>query len=169
MGHTGYVGLDRWSLIDDVVRDGKSLSAVDIVREALPSILRLPGNVPTFKYLRQAGFLTKSGAIRKRANVDPKIVRMANSHRSGSPAGSSYKRTARTRLADISGIAELEERLGVDDVYKFGTCLPPDRVDIDELRAFLRRNQGSLEDDWSKTQYAKLVCYLDWLEYGREA
>jgi hypothetical protein len=46
--------------------------------------------------------------------------------------------------------------------------MPEDKVDPDELREFLNANQGLRDDDnWGKTQYTKLVCYLGWLEGGR--
>lgn len=61
LGQVGYVGLNRWHLIDDVVDDGDTFDGDTIVHEVLPEILRHPGNVPVFKYLRQAGLLTKKG------------------------------------------------------------------------------------------------------------
>ncbi len=167
LNHVGYRGLERWQLIDDVVEQGDEFDANAIIDEALPQILRVPGNVPTYKYLRQAGKLTKAGTIRKNTSIDPRIERMAEKHRNGDPAGKQYEQAAGQHLAGVVGIADLEERAGAAEVFNYGTCMPAAKVDTDELRDFLRRNRDSLEGNWLLTQYAKLACYLDWLEFGR--
>jgi hypothetical protein len=165
LGRTGYVGLDRWSLIDDVVQEGGQYNAVDVEFDALPHILRLSGNVPTFKYLRQAGFLTKTGSISKRVNIDPRIRVMAEAHRGSKLTGSRITKNTADRLAGVTGIEDLEMKLGVDAVYKFGLFLPTKSIKVDELRSFLTRNRRQLRNA-DKTQYGKLTCYLDWLEFG---
>jgi hypothetical protein len=45
--------------------------------------------------------------------------------------------------------------------------MPESTVEPKELRDFLNANRHFRnEDGWEKTQYIKLVCYLDWLENG---
>ena len=61
-------GLDRWDLIEDVLKTGHRYDPEGIVGEALPQILKGPGNVPVFKYLREIGALNKDGSIKKRVN-----------------------------------------------------------------------------------------------------
>ena len=165
LGRKGYVGIDRWNLIDDVVQEGRQYNPVDVVAEALPHILRQSGHVPTFKYLNQAGFLTKTGLISKRVSVDPKIKKMAESHRGSVSSRSHLSKSAADRISEVAGIVDLERKFGADAVYKYGLYLPRKSIKVDELRAFLRRNRAQLSDA-NKTQYGKLACYLDWLEYG---
>jgi hypothetical protein len=50
--------------------------------------------------------------------------------------------------------------------FNFGTCLTASKVDPMELRGFLQRRRNMRNDACNGTQYAKLACYLDWLENG---
>lgn len=165
--HVGYVGLTRWNLIDDVIDNTGLYDGATVVTEALPRLLQAPGNVPVFKYLKEASHLTKAGTIRKGADIDPRIERMADAHRGGSPAGAQYQRAAETRLANIGSILELEQERGPKDVLNYGTCMKPSLVDPADLRSFLQRYRSLRSGNWEGTQYAKLACYLDWLENGR--
>lgn len=166
LGQFGYVGLNRWHLIDDIVDSGDIYDGHIIVNEVLPEMLRHPGNVPVFKYLREADLLTKKGDIRKSAAVASNIRKMADSHRGGSPAGKWHVERASEHLDGVKGIADLEARKGPTEVFSFGTCMPASKVDPAELRDFLQRRRDMRNDNWNGTQYAKLACYLDWLENG---
>ncbi len=164
LGQVGYVGLERWDLIEDIVHNQDAYDGSTIVNQVLPEMLRQPGNVPVFKYLRQADMLTKKGKIKKSADVDSKIRKMADTHRGGDPASKDIRAHASERLKGVSGIVDLEERQGTKEVFKFGTCMPPSKVDPAELRDFLLRNPHMDLATFDVTQYAKLACYLDWLE-----
>lgn len=166
-GH-GYVGLTRDDLIDDILGDRNSYDAREIVERTLPHILSMPGNVPVYKYLRASGALDETGEIIDSANVSDKIKRMAAKIRGGLPASADIARKAPTVLAAIDSIAELEAEHGPLGVFNYGTCMPPDKVDPDELRIFLNANRDVRADaNWVTTQYFKLVCFLDWLENGQ--
>ena len=53
-------------------------------------------------------------------------------------------------------------------MISYGTCMPPEKVDPDELRTFLNLYQQQLRNaPWAQTQYIKLVCFLDWIENGQ--
>lgn len=167
LGNQGYVGLTRDDLIDDILGNRASYDACQIVDKALPHILCTPGYVPVHKYLRAAGALDRTGKIKKSVNVSPKVKNMAERISSGMPASNDIRRKAPAVLADIVSIAELEARRGSHDVLNYGTCMPEDKMDPGELREFLNVHRGLRDDDsWGKTQYIKLVCYLDWLESG---
>lgn len=166
LGQVGYVGLNRWDLIDDIVDDGDTYDGLTIVTEVLPEMLRHPGNVPVFKYLRQADMLTRKGEIKKSAAVGPKIRKMADTHRGGDPASQWHRNHASEHLEGVNGISDLEAQLGAKEVFKFGTCMPRSKVDPTELRDFLRRTVHMRSTTFENTQYAKLACYLDWLENG---
>jgi hypothetical protein len=47
------------------------------------------------------------------------------------------------------------------------TCMAAQRVDSDELLAFIREHREYRTGAWNGTQYVKLVCFYDWLKYGR--
>lgn len=167
LSSVGLVGLRRDDLIDDVVGDRSSYPAKGIVDESLPHILSLPGNVPVHKYLRGAGVLDRSGNIKKSADVSPKIVKMAEKIANGLPASAEHRRRAPQVLKTIHSLDDLIAAEGVAGVFNWATCMDPDDIDPDELRAFLTTNRASRQDGWLGTQYVKLVCLLDWLEHGR--
>ena len=167
IGIHGYIGLTRDNLIDDILGNRGSYDARQVVDGALPHILGSPGYVPVHKYLRAIGALDASGAIEKSANVSPKIEKMAERIRSGLPASTEIAKKAPGILANIKSIADLEAARGQEGVIYYGTSMPEDKVNPGELRGFLNTNQHLRCENWSKTQYIKLVCFLDWLENGR--
>ena len=166
-GDHGYVGLDRWELIEDVLNGGDTFDPERVVRQALPRILVSGGNVPVFKYLRGAGLLKADGTLRKKANVSPKVERMADKTRSGLPSSANYARKASSFLSRIKSLKELEDSAGIEGVFNYGTLMKPKFVDPSELRDFLLRNPCSRQNSWNDTQWVKLVCFYDWLVYGR--
>jgi hypothetical protein len=166
-GQEGYVGLTRDQLVDDILGNRASYDPHQIVYGTLPRILPTSGYVPIYKYLRGVGALDDAGAIKSDANVSDKITRMADKIRGGMSASAEIARKAPAVLAGINSITELEAEHGEDGVLNYGTCMPPDRVDPDQLRDFLNANPRLRDDDsWRKTQYIKLTCFLDWLENG---
>lgn len=167
LGHQGYVGLDRWNLIDDVLESGDQLDANAVINEALPKILRSRGNVPVFKYLRQAGALDRNGQIKKSALVPEAVAKLAEKNRGGMPAGRWHRDKAPTKLKGVTGLADLEAKYDAKAVLDFATCMAPQKVDRDELRTFILAHREFRAGAWNGTQYVKLVCFYDWLAYGR--
>lgn len=163
----GYIGLTRDDLIDDVLGDRASYNARLVVDEALPRILRFHCFVPVHKYLRAVGALDDSGKIKDSVDVPEKIKNMAEEISGAMPSSSHFASKAPGVLADIGSITELEAIHGVDGVIKYGTCMPHDKVDPNILRRFLIDNRQIRDgNSWEKTQYIKLVCFLDWIENG---
>ena len=167
LGDQGYVGLTRDHLINDVLGNRASYDDRQVIEGTLPHILCSPGYVPVHKYLRAVGALDATGKVMTSTNVSPKIEKMANKISGGMPASADIARKAPTVLADIHSVAELQAKHGLDGVLNYGTCMPEDKVDPAELRKFLNSTRHLRDDDnWRKTQYIKLVCFLDWLENG---
>jgi hypothetical protein len=167
LGHQGYVGLDRWSLIDDVIDGSDQFDAEAIINQALPKILRMPGNVPVFKYLRDVGALDRNGQIKKSAALPASVVQLAEKNRGGMPAGKWHQKKAETLLRGVSGVADLDTKHGAKAVLDYVTCMAPQKVDPNELLAFIEGHREYRTGAWTGTQYVKLVCFYDWLRYGR--
>lgn len=122
-----------------------------------------------YRYLRQAKMLTKKGNVRKAAEVGVSVRKMAETHQGGDPASQWHRDHAAEHLENIAGFEDLEMKKGPEEVFKFGTCMPASRSDPSELRDFLQRNAGLRSGTFNGTQYAKLACYLDWLENGDQS
>jgi hypothetical protein len=167
LSEQGYVGLTRANFIDDVLGDRTSYDARQVVDQALPHILRSHGFVPVHKYLRAVDALDDTGMIKRSASVSSKIKKMAGEISGGMPSSKQFARKAPDVLASIGSISQLEAEHGPEAVIRYGTCMPAAKVDTKELRYFLNANRHFRNEDcWEKTQYIKLVCYLDWLENG---
>jgi hypothetical protein len=167
LGHVGYVGLRRTDLVEDILSNGNGLDPRAVISEALPLILRQPGNVPVFKYLRTAGHLGSGGEILNPGALDPRIVAMAERMRGGRPASAWHQERAAARLASVDQIAELEVSLGAVQAMNWALSLPADKIDPAELRTFLSAHPELRHGSWNGTRFVKLVCFLDWLENGR--
>src|ERR1017187_6462769 len=98
LGDEGYVGLDRWHLINDVLDGGEKYKAATIVEKCLPRILNGVVYVPIFKYLSEIDALDQKGAIKKRVSVSPKITRLANKIRGGLSSSADNQRRAKEVL-----------------------------------------------------------------------
>lgn len=167
LGQQGYIGLDRWSLIDDIVDDAGQFDAEAVIKQALPKILRSAGNVPVFKYLSGADMLTRSGEIKKSAKLPPRVISRVIKNQGGMPASKWHQQKSRTLLKGVAGIADLKAKYGAQGVLNYATCMEPKKIDLDELIAFIRDHREYRTGDWESTQYVKLVCFYDWLKYGR--
>jgi hypothetical protein len=167
VGAQGYVGLDRWSLIDDVIGSGTALESGIVVREVLPKILRGSANIPVYKYLSAMGALREDGEIDPAQDIPKRVIQMAIKSKGGISSGEWHKKNAAKFLVGISDLGELEESKGSEGVLNYAVYLPPDKVDVSDLRTFLTSHPEFRIGNWSPTQFAKLTCLLDWLEFGR--
>jgi hypothetical protein len=166
MGKQGYKGLDRWDLMWDIVDGAGGLAPEEVVRSALPEILRFNGNVPVFKYLRGMGALDDAGNVQESSLVSDKVIQMAAKIRGGLPASAHHQRKAPAFLKNIDSFKQLEQEYGIDGVVNYATLLPPEKVDPGDLLSFLRNHRSAIDNSWIKTQYQKLICFYDWLVYG---
>lgn len=169
LGGSGYVGLSRLQLLDDIVDEGASFDAHRIVHDTLPTLLRGPGFVPVFKYLRQTGYLDENGAIRSDVEVDQKIRNVARKNTESMASSEYWSKQAPQRLVGISGIADLRQKRGANAVFNLGACLDAALIDTGELRAFLKQSRNDLDSAFDRTQWGKLACLLDRLENGPPA
>jgi hypothetical protein len=168
LGHHGYVGLDRWNIVDDVIAGGTRYDASSIVTETAPRLMAGNANLPVFKYLREAGMLTQRGAIRQGVSVPPKVAAMVETASTGGLKSSQwYANKAPTVLAGIRTIAQLQEQQGLDGVLNYGLHLQPTAALADELGTFLDDHRDLRTGTTRPTQYVKLTCFFDWLKYGR--
>ncbi|MCH0561155.1 SIR2 family protein [Streptomyces sp. MUM 16J] len=167
LGQTGYIGLGRWDVIDDVISGSAVLDASAVVEQVLPRLLGGSANIPVFKYLRESGALDAEGNILDSATVHPRVRKMAEKSRGGISTGLTYEKAAARHLNGVQGVADLLEKEGSKGVLNYSVYLRPDDVSVDELRSFLESEREDRNIGWKSTQYVKLTCFLDWLVYGR--
>ncbi len=166
---TAYTGLHREELIDDVLADGDSSPKYDplrVVKEALPEILSRAGNVPIFKYLAEGKLLDGSGQLQNPDSVDQKILNHVKTRKKRLSVFEQDRAKIAKRLKKTPTLAELLEARPNDALWEI-PGLDPDKIDIEGLRTWLVDNRLT-HDDTYFSQWAKLVCFYDWLRYVRQ-
>lgn len=168
LGQHGYVGLDRWDLVDDVIEDGQQYDGASIVNDTLPRLLAGSANAPVFKYLRQADLLDRRGTTKKSAQVPARVLTMAEKTQGGLQASAFYANKAPAVLAGVTTIDQLLAKEGLDGVLNYAFHMRVTKKLAEELRQFLDSHRELRTGSTKSTQYVKLVCFYDWLAYGRQ-
>ncbi len=162
-----YTGLDRDDLIEDVINAGSDLIASRVVQEALPRILTHPGNVPVFKYLREAGLLDSDGALLD-ADVPKKVANVVKARPKRLGLLKTYKAPAQGALKETKDLKGLIETTEPHQALQYIPALPEAEIDPEELRRFLILHQDMYEHPQKRSQWVKIACLYDWLLYGRQ-
>ena len=162
---TAYAGLTRDDLVDDVMDANGKYDALRVVQEALPAILSLPGNVPVFKYLREAKLLDDQGKLINPDSVDPKLESRVEQRQTRLGVMPSQKKWVAKHLKTAPNLKELTDKLKDHEVLYCVPGLNEDDIDPAELKAFLDKHRFP-DNDYHHSQWVKLVCLYDWLQYG---
>jgi hypothetical protein len=163
----GYVGISRRDLLGDVLNIDCMYQADRIVVEALPQILRHPGNFPMYRYLREAGLLDDSGALIDPDSVDPRVARRVQQGATGFLPPRQYRDRAREVATEAGDLATLAKRGRPEDFVNWAPFCPEEGVDLGFLRAWLLANRDMFDGpSIQSSQWAKLVCLYDWYAFG---
>jgi hypothetical protein len=163
-----YVGLRREDLVNDLIDEGRSLNPVRVVQEALPSILAHPGNVPIFKYLREAGLLDQAGALIDSKSVDRKIANHVAQRAKRLGTTASWEKTAKAAIKTAPSLDALIDQEPQRSVLQFIPTLAED-LDAEALRRFLITCEDLCAVEFDRSQWIKMACLYDWLRYGLQA
>ena len=167
IGVHGYVGLTRSDLIDDIVSPADGYDPNIIVRDVLPGALRSARIVPVFKYLRGADLLINDGKVRANADLDSRVLAAAERQRGHLSTSAWLDRKAPEKLRGVANLQALLACMDAKHALDLIPYLPESKVPIEELRSFLQDHTEL--NKVNPTQYVKVVCFLDWLEFGKKA
>lgn len=165
LGARGYVGLTREELLKDVLRPVSEYEASKVVEEALPQIMRQPGNVPIYRYLRLAGLLNDDGTLKDGDSVHVKVsqrVRGATPFRPSAGALAQARRIALGAKRDLEELIKREER---GHVLLAATDLQREELDLDKFRQYLVENADAFYTQES-TAWSKAACLYDYYRFG---
>jgi hypothetical protein len=166
LGERGYVGLTREDLLRDAVAPESSLEARKVVQEALPRVLRTPGNTPVFRYLRGAGLLRDDGTLLPDATVDERLARRVA--RGAAPfAVPQNSRPKADRVVAAAG-GDFQRMLAdqpAADALLGVTAWPRETMDLEALRSYLV-DRSDLFGTPLSTAWAKAACCYDYYRYG---
>lgn len=168
LGGRGYVGLTRKDLLQDVLRKESALIAPKVVSDALPAVLKGPGNTPVYRYLRGAGLLRDDGTLLPDAAVDKNVrTRVARGKTPLKVHAQQVGRAERLLTAatepSVAGITDQYERM--DALIAIGV-MERDSLDMEALREYLVANSDMLELTAQSSAWAKAVCMYDYYRYG---
>lgn len=156
-------------LYRDTVFDDQNLTPTMVVDSTLPEMLKRTHLVPMFRYLRDAGLLDEHGKLVGNS-IDVRI-----SERLGPSTREKELKTSQqcylrkeAEIRELGSIRAVLEEHGETllHVVMYIPLLRFDQQDPGDIRAFLKENFGELHDGLYKTEFRRLVCLLDYLEYG---
>ena len=166
LGERGYVGLTREDLLTDSLRQVTAYDAKKVVGEAIPRIMRAPGNVPIYRYLRSAGLLNDDGALLADDDVDSKIAQRVKLGIKAFGVNPSSEKRANS-LVDAAGnnFGKLIELNPVQDVLMAVSAVSRSGLELEQLRQYLVENEDAFHTNMS-TLWAKAVCLYDYYRFG---
>jgi hypothetical protein len=166
LGRQGYVGIKRADLLHDVLAESSAYEASRMVDEALPAILRQPGNMPVFRYLREAGKLRDDGSLAPGVSVDPRISDRVAVGRSKYVPGHHLTTKVDRMIAGANGdFATLAASHDLNDTLLAVLAMQDDQVNRDDLRDYLVEHAAAFTSGHA-TAWAKAVCLYDYLRYA---
>ena len=155
--------ITRQDLLDDSLMGTGNYDPRQIVEKILPALAKTNAYIPVCKYLREAGFLSDKNkdlfenladGIKQRANRKYDDFCNKSYKNSRAAVNSKYK-----SLADL-----LDREKDPRQVLIQIQLLDQNKIDNGLLRKFLSNNRTW--KTFEQTQHSKLICLLDWLEYG---
>lgn len=156
MTYRGMIGLNRWDIVDDLIGQPElDLNCAEMVNNVIPKFASTT-HIPCFKYLRGMNAVTKTGEVKKDANV-PERVRAR--------AAAVKARLGKPAAAGSATIDDLVAENGVEWVFYHAFELAALTQDVEGLRDLIEservRREGKL-----MSQYAKIAVVYDWMRYG---
>ncbi len=169
LGSLGYFGVDRRTLIEDILHDQGNLDAAVLVKDVIPNLLKLAPYTPIMKYLRVAGLLDAEGAISAPRELDARIAEYVDAGRA--PFGTtvaSYLMSDRATTERLGSFAALlSDETDPKKVLRIVHSFSADAIDLEVLRAYLIEHLDLMTESGSdRTLFSKAMCLYDWLRYA---
>jgi hypothetical protein len=169
LGSLGYFGVDRRTLIEDILNEDGNLDAAVLVKDVIPNLLKLAPFTPIMKYLRVARLLDDDGKLKAPRELDTRIANYVKAGRKpfGTTVGSYLisDRETSTRVGTLEAL--LAEEPDPKKVLRIVHAFTDDAIDLDLLRAYLQEHLALVADSGSdRTLFSKAMCLYDWLRYA---
>ncbi|WP_259065015.1 SIR2 family protein [Mucilaginibacter sp. X4EP1] len=164
-GDIGIKGINSIDVFSDAIID-KNWDAEKICRMYLATA---PGRyLPYFKHLYKAGFLDKSGRLPENNMVkefSPAFIKRINLIEVSSFYPSSYLKKKDEINNKFSSFSELCTECSLLHVLVYTPMLDAEKINLDELAAYLNDNLQELNVLKHKTDFRKLICLYDYLKF----
>lgn len=150
-------------LFDDAHYDAKLL-----IKETFPKLLKGHGFCPYFKYLRQAGFLSKDGQLNRTGKMQ---IGTSFALKDNVPACFNPGKQLAKKVTEVTkkykSLSELRAGEKPLNTLIYIPVFDTSFYDLKELKDYLIEcySDNTLNNT---TQFRKAVCYLDYLSYSKE-
>ncbi len=160
IGTQGYKSIETKDLIEDILFDNKNFDPKLLIENSFPKMIDKRTFVPHYKYLRKAGVLTKSGALKGKFKFELKKDVPACFQ----PAKTYIKKQGEIRRnhRDIKSIINAYDK---SHSLFYIPLLDIKSINLEQFLNFLIDcfNDENLKNS---SAFRKLVCYYDYLKYG---
>jgi hypothetical protein len=155
-------------LLEDVLAD-RGYDPSRVVLEALARLGTKTTQIPVYKYLRGAGFLTADGRLKDEGALPPRVVERVAARDTLFKGLAQYEQRAKRQIGEAESLTALIEACSTDDVLYDLPYMEQDRIDPAVLHDFLVERREAFDSNRQPvaSQWAKAVCLYDWLAYGR--
>lgn len=155
----GIVGLDRHDILRDVLEDPAGAYPPADVLEKI--VQKLPSTTwfPIYKYLREAGHLTKKGAVKDEALLKPSVLKRFDA----------MENQIKLSLPDVTpeAMSDLTEKHDAAWIFTRALELPAYTRDAAGLRTYLIENLPKYRiNGWWAAQYVKAVIAYEKIRFG---
>lgn len=170
LGAVGYFGVNRETLIDDVLGEDAGMNADVLVKEVIPKLVKQARFTPIMKYLREADLLSETGKLSAAKDVDPRIATHVKEGRG--PFGTTtdgYKKADKLTAREVGDFAGLlAHEADPKKVLRTVHAFKDDKINVELLRSFLvEHREAMMSAPSDRTLFAKAVCLYDWLKYAQ--
>jgi len=162
----GYKAIDGNDIIEDVLSDNKKYDANQLLKQTYPSILKGSVYIPVYKYLRQLGYLNKNGSLNDEGIKKTKGLLTLKSDVPNCFFPKTYARKQPEIRRDHKDIKSIIKTYDREHAVVFIPLLEHRKIDLKQLRTFLKECQKEPSSIKNQTNFRKLVCLYDYLEYG---
>lgn len=165
----GLVGWSRMDLLKEVLnRDlvGNEEAMETLCTSVLQNHLMGGTNAPVFYYLRHANRLNESNNLSLADGLHERVISRATNGYSSLTARDSVSRSNQSLANSYSSFADLAL---LEDPHLVLTILPAfdvNKIDLEDMREFLRENVELTPQGKPATLWAKAVCLYDLIAHG---
>lgn len=169
ISNQGYIAIETNDLIEDILQDNRRFDLTQLIDNTFPRLTKGNAYIPIYKYLRNAGFLTKTGTLSSSGSgkIKGKFHLKANPPKCFLPTDKYTLNKQSDIRRDYKDISVLIKNVDKVHALSFIPLLDIKSIDLGYLAKFLR---SCYQDETLRkhTAFRKLVCFYDFVKYGMQ-
>ena len=184
---TGYRGITRLEIYEDIVFDSKNYDCYQIIEQSLESIISRGKYVPIFKYLRTAGYISDSNTLLFRQSlksfdedgIENKLIRIPerliqkfdetiNEGIAYFHPAKHYHKHKDSMFKLSYGLDSYEQQNGIYKTLTYYSFFNPDELTSEKLETFLKDKFPTCfnsSNSHIKSEFQKMICLHDYVKY----